>query len=183
MQTLTQRMIGAARLDIATYEEVEHDRGANVQAGVVIVVVALAAGIGALGLFGAGNGVSVLLLTTILSLISWFIWAALIWVIGTKLLPEPQTEADIGQLWRTMGFAATPGVLRIFDFIPLIGFIIGIVVSVWMLLTTVIAVRQALDYQSTLRAIGVCALGWIIQLLIIAIFGIGATPTPAVGGG
>lgn len=167
MQSFVQRMMGAARLDVATYEEVEHDSGATAQAAGVVLLAAIAAGIGAL----AGGGLGLLLLTVIAALIGWVVWAALIWVIGTKLLPEAQTEADIGQLLRTLGFAAAPGLLRVFGFIPLIGPLILLVVNIWMLVTTVIAARQALDYTSTWRAVGVCVIGWIIQLLILGLLG------------
>ncbi|MES1938775.1 hypothetical protein T5B8_00960 [Salinisphaera sp. T5B8] len=159
-------MIGAAKLHAPTYEEVEHDRGATGQAALIVVLASLAAGIGAIG----GGGIGYLLLNAVAALLGWLIWAALIWAIGTKLLPEAQTEADVGQLLRTLGFAATPGLLRIFGIIPVIGTLVVFVVSIWMLATTVIAVRQALDYQSTLRAVGVCIVGWLIQLLILGLF-------------
>lgn len=180
MQSFTQRMIGAAKLHPPTYEEVEHDGSATGQAALVVVLAALAAGIGAMGAMGGSIGF--LLLNAVAALLGWLIWAALIWAIGTKLLPEAQTEADIGQLLRTLGFAATPGLLRVFGIIPVLGSIIWVVASLWMLATTVIAVRQALDYTSTLRAVGVCAIGWLAQLLIMALIGGVAGPAgPAPG--
>ncbi len=173
MQSLTERMIGAAKLQVPTYEEVEHDRGATGQAALIVVLASLAAGIGALG----GGTIGFLLLNAVAALLGWLIWAAIIWAVGTKLLPEAQTEADVGQLLRTLGFAATPGLLRVFGIIPVIGGIIWFIASIWMLATTIIAVRQALDYQSTLRAVGVCVIGWVIQLLIMALIGGIAGPT------
>lgn len=167
MNSFINRMIGAAKLEVSTYEEVEHDSSATVQAAAVVVLASIAAGIGALGVVGPGGFV----LTIILALIGWIVWAAVAWFVGTKILPQHQTEADIGQLLRTMGFASAPGVLRIFDFIPAIGVIISIVVSIWMLVATVIAVRQALDYDNTWRAVGVVAVGWIIYLLILMLLG------------
>ncbi len=179
MQSFTQRMVSAARLDAPTYEEVEHDGGATGQAAAVVVIAAIAAGIGAVTV-----SAWMLLWTSIAALVAWVIWAALIWVIGTKLLPERQTEADLGQLLRTTGFAAAPGVLRILDIIPLVGGIIAFLVSLWMLATMVVATRQALDYQSTWRAIGVCVIGWIVQWLVFALLigitGLGMSgPSPA----
>ncbi|MES1948924.1 hypothetical protein C84B14_16325 [Salinisphaera sp. C84B14] len=173
MQSLTERMIGAAKLQVPTYEEVEHDRGATGQAALIVVLASLAAGIGALG----GGTIGFLLLNAVAALLGWLIWAAIIWAVGTKLLPEPQTQADVGQLLRTLGFAATPGLLRVFGIIPVIGAIVWFVASIWMLATTIIAVRQALDYHSTLRAVGVCVVGWLIQLLIMALIGGVAGPT------
>src|SRR5699024_10894244 len=120
------------------------------------------------------------ILSIIATLIGWVVWAAVAWLIGTKLLPEPQTEADIGQLLRTMGFAATPGLLSIFVFIPGIGPIIAIIASIWMLIAAVVAIRQALDYSNTCRAIGVVVIGWIIFLLINMLLG-GAFGAAGVG--
>ena len=97
------------------------------------------------------------------------IWAYLAYFIGTKFLPEPQTEADLGQLLRTTGFSSSPGLIRILGIIPGLGTLIFTVASIWMLVAMVIAVRQALDYQSTWRAVGVCAIGWLIQTLILAL--------------
>jgi hypothetical protein len=96
-------------------------------------------------------------------------------LIGTKLLPEPQTKADHGELLRTIGFSSAPGMLRILSIIPGLMWIVYTISGIWMLVAMVVAVRQALDYQSTLRAVGVCLIGWIIQALIVsllfAIFG------------
>ena len=168
MQSFVQRMIGAAKLDVATYEEVEHDRSATAQAAAVVILSSLAAGIGALG---QGFGIQFLVITALAALVGWLIWAAIIWLIGTKMLPQQQTEADIAQLLRTMGFAAAPGLLRVFEIIPVIGAIIGFVVAIWMLVTMVIAVRQALDYDNTWRAVGVCLVGWVIQVVILMVIG------------
>ena len=87
--------------------------------------------------------------------------------IGTKLLPEPQTSADVGELLRTIGFSSAPGLIRVFGLIPGLGITVNLITTVWMLVAIVIAVRQALDYHSTYRAIGVCLLGWIAQAVII----------------
>lgn len=168
MQSFVERMMGAARLQVATYEEVEHDRSATGQAALVVVLASIAAGIGALG---SGGGIRFLLLAAVAALVGWLIWAAIIWFVGTKMLPQSQTEADIGQLLRTMGFAASPGLLRIFEIIPFIGGLIALIIAIWMLVTMVVAVRQALDYDNTLRAVGVCVVGWIIQLVIIWLIG------------
>jgi len=160
MSPLIERMIGAAKLDPATYEEVEHDSSAMGQAAAVVVASSVATGIGTVTQAG-WPGVVV---GSVVALLAWVIWAALTWLIGTKLLPEPDTEADIGQLMRTIGFSASPGILRIGGLIPGVGPLIVLAGSVWMLAAMVVAVRQALDYTSTWRALGVCAIGWVILL-------------------
>lgn len=165
MNQIINRMIGAAKLDAATYEEVEHDRSAMGQAAGVVVLSSIAAGIGTV----TQTGWSGLIVGSLLALLGWVIWAALTWLIGTKVLPEEATEADIGQLLRTIGFSATPGLLRIFGFIPAVGPLIMIIANVWMLAAMVVAVRQALDYTSTWRALGVAVIGWVILILLQAL--------------
>lgn len=164
MDGIVERMIRAAKLDSSLYEEVEADKGAINQAVSVVVLSSLAAGVGVMTSIGIGG----VLLGSIAALVGWFIWAYLTFLIGTRLLPEAQTRADMGELLRTVGFASSPGVIRILGIIPGAANLIFFAASVWMLLAMVIAVRQALDYTSTLRAVGVCFLGWIVQTVFIA---------------
>lgn len=166
MASMVDRMIRAAKLDIELYEEVEADKGALGQAMGVVVLASIAGGIGS----GSLLGFSGLFIGTIGALIGWFIWAGLTYLIGTRILPEPQTRADLGELLRTIGFSSSPGVLRVLGIIPGITGIVFLASSAWMLVAMIIAVRQALDYRSTFRAIGVCIIGWVIQLLVIALF-------------
>ena len=167
MASLTERMMGAARLDVATYNEVEKDESATSQAMLVVVLSSLAAGIGM-----GGNGFMAIILGTVLALIGWAAWAFVAWLVGTKLLAEPQTEADWGQLARTLGFASAPGILRILGIIPVLGTLISFAASLWMLATMVVAVREALDYTSTGRAVGVCLIGFLVYLVIAVGFGL-----------
>jgi hypothetical protein len=157
-----KRVIRALTLDPELYEEVEADKGSMGQAMLVVVMVSVAAGIGSIGILGI-EGVIV---GTILDLIGWFIWALLAYVIGTKLLPEPQTKSDLGELLRVIGFARSPGIFLILLLIPVAGKFIAIVLTIWMFVAMVIAVRQALDYKSTWRAAGVCILGAVIYFII-----------------
>lgn len=175
MANLVDRMVRASKLDVNLYEEVEADKGAMGQAVAVVFISSVAAGIGSIGFFGIRG----LIFGTIGALIGWVIWAFLAYIIGTKLLPEPQTKSDMSEMMRTIGFAASPGVIRILAFIPFIGPILSFIAGIWMLVAMVIAVRQALDYQSTWRAIGVCIIGFIIYFVIFAlIFSIvGVEPT------
>ena len=166
MAAFTDRMIRAAKLDVNLYEEVEADKGAMGQAMGVVILSSVAAGIGTIGT----TGIKGLVLGTIVALAGWFIWAFMTYYIGTRLLPEPQTKADFGELLRTIGFSSSPGVLRVLGIIPMLGNILNFIIGIWMLVAMVIAVRQALDYKSTLRAVGVCLIGWIVQIAIFALF-------------
>ena len=161
--SLQERMLRAAKLDPELYEEVEADPDTMGQAVTVVVLSALAAGVanfGEGGLVGVGLGI-------VAALVGWYVWALLTYLIGTRLLPEPQTRADHGELLRTLGFASAPGVLRVFGIVPGLQAPVILVTGIWMLVAGIVAVRQALDYTSTARAVGVCAIGWLVQGLLI----------------
>ncbi len=165
MSIFQDRMIRAAKLDANLYEEVEADKSAMGQAMGVVVLSSVASGIASFSILGVGG----LLMGTVAALIGWYVWAFITYFIGTKLLPEPQTSADQGELLRTIGFSSSPGVIRILGIIPGLYWLVSIVASVWMLVAMVIAVRQALDYSNTLRAVGVCFIGWVIQAIFSAL--------------
>ncbi len=167
--TFLQRLIGAAALDTAIYEEVEADLGATVQAFAVVILSSVAAGVGAIGMGGtAGNIVFI----SIVALIAWAAWALLTYVIGTQLLPEPQTRADVGELLRTIGFASTPGLIRVVGVLPGATVPAFAIAAIWMLAAMIVAVRQALDYQSTGRAVAVCGLGWALAIAFAVVLGL-----------
>ncbi len=161
------RILRAARLDAQLYEEVEADKTSMRQAMLVVILSGVAAGVGSIshgGLMGVAVG-------TVTALVGWYIWAFLTYLIGTKFLPEPQTKSDIGELLRTIGFASSPGLIRVLGVIPEIERFVFSAASVWMLVAMVIAVRQALDYKGTWRAVIVCVIGWTIQIaILLAIF-------------
>jgi hypothetical protein len=166
LRAILDRMIRAAKLDVQLYEEVEADKSALRQALGIVVLSNLAAGIGTIGLVG---GYGELLAGAMFAVLGWFIWAFLTYWIGTRLLPEPQTHADMGQLLRTTGFSSSPGLIRVLGILPGFTEIVFLIAAIWMLAAMVIAVRQALDFQSTWRAIGVCIIGWFIQALALVL--------------
>ena len=157
MASMTERMMGAARLDVATYEEVEHDASATGQAAVVVAIVAVASAIGAIGGDGAGP-----IGALIGAVIGWIVWAGITYLIGDKLLGG---TASWGELLRTLGFAQSPGVLFVLGIVPLLGGLVRAVVGIWILIAGVIAIRQALDF-STGKAILTVSLGWLAMMLL-----------------
>jgi hypothetical protein len=165
MNILFQRMIRAAKLDPNLYEEVEHDQSSLSQAATVVVLSSVAASIGAMGLKGGLNPV----VFVIAALLGWVIWAALVYFIGVKLLPLAQTESNIKELMRTIGFSSSPGIIRVIGIIPGLFNIVSFIAQIWMLLAMVIAVRQALDYNSTPRAVAVCIIGWLVQMVFLGL--------------
>jgi hypothetical protein len=160
-----ERMIGAAKLDAAIYEEVEADTTATSQALLVVVLSSVAAGLS----FVTMNGIRGVIWGTLSAIVGWVVWAGITYLVGTKMLPEPQTKSDMGELLRTIGFAMSPGILRILGIIPVIGFLVNVAVFFWLLAAVVVAVRQALDYKSTGRAVGVCLIGFFVYIFVFFI--------------
>ena len=158
MTTFLTRVAGAALLNPATYEEVEADRSATLQAMAVVMLSSLAAGVGGLG--PAGARPAALAGISLLAFAAWAVWALVTFEIGTRILPAPRTQADFGQLLRTIGFASAPGILRVAGVIPGTTGVVFVVTAIWMLMAMILAVRQALDYTSTARAFAVCVFGW-----------------------
>jgi hypothetical protein len=165
MASLTQRMLGAAKLDSATYEEVESDATATPQAMLVVVLANLAAGLSVARELGFGG----LVVATLISLVGWLVWAFVAYFVGTRLLPGPRTQADIGQLLRTIGFSATPGLIRVLGIFPGLDWLVSLVAALWMVAAMVVAVRQALDYDTTGRAVAVCAIGFAINVVVLIV--------------
>jgi hypothetical protein len=178
------RMLGAIRMNVDTYEDVEGDRSATWQALAVVVIVALCLGIGSLlaamlsGEEETGNILGLLSLTVLL-VGAWAIWALVTWVVGGFLLKTPETVADWGQLARGTGFAFSPGVFFLLVFIPFVGGLIGLVAFIWVFVCMVIAVRQCLDYTSTLRAFFVILISaiptWVLFLMFVIVLGLTAS--------
>jgi hypothetical protein len=179
MTSFPYRLFGAAALDVEIYEEVEADRGATAQAALVVIVSSLAAGIGAYGLTGRGGvpPVAGILVWSAIALVGWAAWALLVYEIGGRLMPTKQTRVDVTELLRTIGFSTAPGFLCVLGVMPEVARPVFVLAVVWMLVTMVVAVRQALDYESTSRAIAVCAIGWVLSGLLVLLMGLFVTPS------
>lgn len=162
---MLDRMIGAAKLDVKVINEIEADQSATIQAAIVVIISALSAGIGSILV-----GPLWVVLSIVLSLIGWAIFAGLVYWIGTTFFKEPQTHADWGQLARVLGFARAPGVFNFLGIIPFIGWLFSLIIFVWIIATSVIAIREALDYTSTGKAVVVAILAiipWFILSVVI----------------
>ena len=163
--TFFRRLVGAALLDRATYEEVEADRTATAQALAVVVFSSAAAAIGARGI-ATGAAWSFFASAGALALMTWASFALLTFEVGARILPTPETRVDPGELLRTLGFAAAPGLIQVFGVFPEIRRPAFVLAICWTCAASVVAVRQALDYTSTARALGVCLLGLGLALAI-----------------
>ena len=188
---MIQRMIGAAFFNRQTYEEIEQDQGALGQAVVVVLIVTLCGVIG--GVVGGlmqGSAVLGIVLGIIgglvFGIIRWALWVTVMYWVGGRMLRTGDTETSWGELGRVMGFAYTPGVLSVLSFIPAIGNLFPVIGFCWTVAAMTVAVRQALDFESTGRAIGAVLLSavigfipWIIIVIIQAAL-LGGPDAPAV---
>jgi hypothetical protein len=170
-----QRLVGAAALDAAIYEDVEADRAATGQAMIVVLLSSLAAGIGNGGVEGITFARVVVF--GAVALLSWMAWALITYQVGARILPGPDTRADVGELLRTLGFASAPGLIRVFGLMGAIATPAMVIAMIWMLAAMVVAVRQALDYRSTARAVTVCLLGFALVVAATVVIGVMFGPT------
>ena len=163
--SFVERAIGAARLDSRIYKEVAHDRGATMQAAALVVLSSIiTAGASALG---SGEVAYFFLIGIAFGLPGWAVYAWLAYLIGTRLLAGPETSADWGELARALGFAQAPRLLLALGFVPVLGQVVSFVVWIWVLVTTVVALRAVLDF-GTRRAIGTAVLAWLPYVIWFA---------------
>ena len=176
-RTFLQRLIGAALLDAATYEDVEADKTATIQACATVIMSSAAAGVGARGL--DAQTVPTIAFVSSIALLAWAAWALITFEIGVRLMPQRQTRSSVAELLRTLGFATAPGCLRVLGVVPGATIPVFALTAIWMLAAMVVAVRQALDYRSTARAVAVCGLGWVLTIAIVIALGLAFGPTLA----
>lgn len=160
-----ERLYKAIMLNVEFYESVEADKSLTRQAMMTVVLVSVVQGFVVAGIAPIALAQGVLG-----SIIRWFIWAFFIAFVGTRILPEPETESDTGELLRTLGFAYAPGLLIVFKFLPIIGVFIDPLVVILQLAAMTVAVRQALDFTSTVRAVGVCIVAFVVMLIALYLF-------------
>lgn len=173
--TFAQRVIGAMRLDPRAYEDVEADARAMPQAFVLVLASSLSAAIGTPGAWRAGAlGLAT---ATLAEIVAWVAGSYLIFYLGTRVFPGRQTRSSPGEMLRTLAFASAPGLLRALHLVPATRNTVFTLLSAWMIAAMVVAVRQALDYETTTRAVLVCGVGWLLSVVIFMVLGIWMAPT------
>jgi hypothetical protein len=160
---IVDRSIGVVKLDVPTYEAIEHDPAATQQAAIVVGIVALASAIG-----GAGEGFGGIIVGLLGAFIGWFVFAGITYFVGTNLFGTPTTNTTFEAVLRTMGYAQVPNIVAVVGFIPVLGPLVGFVGAIWSIVTAVIAIRQSLNI-STGRAIITGIVAAIISGIILGI--------------
>ena len=152
------RVFRSIKIDPDVYDEVQKDKTATLSAAIVVVISSLAAGIAAKQL-----GASSFIFAPILSLLSWFVWAYIVYFVGVKLFPDAKTKTTHAALLRAIGFSSAPGIIRVFSFTPELMTVTFIGSALWMLACMVVAVRQTLNFKSLWKALGVVIMSWFVQ--------------------
>ena len=156
------RIYRSIKIDPDVFDEVQKDKKATIAAGIVVVISSLAAGIGASQL-GAVN----FFLAPALSLITWFVWAYIVYFVGVKLFPDPKTKTTHTALLRSIGFSSAPGIIRVFGFNEDLMTVTFIGSAFWMLASMVVAVKQTLNYKSLWKSLGVVIIAWFVQAFLL----------------
>ena len=159
------RIYRSIKIDPQLFDEVQKDKKATIQAAGVVVLSSTAAGVGAIQL-----GANSFFLAPALSLISWFVWAYIVYFVGVKLFPDIKTKTSHSALLRTIGFSSAPGIIRIFGFNSDLMTVTFIGSAFWMLACMVVAVKQTLSYRSLWKALLVVIISWLVQAFLLIVF-------------
>ena len=175
--TFGDRVVGALKLDANTFEDIERDPTAMGQAVAIIALSALASNLGQIWRLGFG----VMLFGVCSSLVGYLLWSVVVWLAGTKLMPDPATKADFPETFRTIAFAASPGLIGVVTIVPFLGgvllFLLTPVILIWSIAAMVVAVRQVLDYSETFKAVIVVLIGFVVYVVFwitVAVLSFGA---------
>jgi len=175
MGTFLYRMAGAAMLDGGMYEGIEADRSTTWQAAATVVLASLARGFAQSGMHR--ERLSTFAFFSAVAVVTWIVWAMLTLQIGSRILPEPDTRVDLGELLRTTGFAAAPGILQVFAVLPNMLWPVTTITSIWMIAAMIVAVKHALDYHSIARAVAVCLIALAVSAGVAFLVGMLLAPT------
>ncbi len=156
--SLTNRIFRAAKLEAHLYKEVESDKTATLQAMLVVVLSGIAAGIGSISISKES-----IIFGAFFALLGWYLWAILIYFVGTKLLPNPETKTDFKTLLRTIGFSCSPGLIRILGIFPGLEKLVFPIAEVWILIAMVVAVKQVLNYKGVVHSVAVCLISYLVM--------------------
>ena len=163
--TFAERVVGALKLDANTFEDIERDPTAMGQAVGIIALAGMAGSLGSIWRLGFGRIVFAILI----SICAYLLWSLVVWLVGTKLMPDPATSADFAETFRVIAFAASPGLLGVVSIIPFLGaiivFVLTPVIWLWSMAAMVIATKAVLDYTDTFKAVIVVLIGFVAYLV------------------
>jgi hypothetical protein len=160
MNSLVRQTIGAMTFRAAIYREIATQPGATAPAIGILLLSCFVPGSVSI-VYGTLGGI-------LYSFSGWAIWICLAYMIGAKIFPESPVDSGLLRLLRAGGFAASPALLGFFGLAAVVGHILPITTTVWVIAATAVAIREALQYRTTSRAVAVCLASWAGTLLILA---------------
>ena len=163
--TFAERVVGALKLDANTFEDIERDPTAMGQAVGIVALAGLAGSLGSIWRLGFGS----MAFAVIIAICGYLLWSVVVWLVGTKLMPDPATSADFAETFRVIAFASSPALLGVVSIVPLLGGFIALVLTpviwLWSMAAMVVAVKAVLDYADTFKAVIVVLIGFVVYLV------------------
>ena len=96
------------------------------------------------------------------AILTWFVWALFIFVIGVKLFPDKQTKVSFKKVLTAVGYAHAPGLLRFFAITPDLMIPIIFLTQFWIFAALIISTKQILSLRSNFKSFGVVFLSFLI---------------------
>lgn len=159
-----QRMWRAAKLDPAFYEMVEADPRYTREAFLVVLVVAVCSSLG-MAIEYRDHVFAQIFTSIVVVFCLWVAWAGITLWVGTNITETSETRSDMGEMLRVLGYAFSPQILSVFYFVPGLGSPLVFIGFFWSLLAGVVAIRQALDFNTT-RALITGFIGWVVMIAV-----------------
>ena len=100
------------------------------------------------------------------AILTWFIWAIFIFVIGVKLFPDKQTKVSFKKVLTAVGFAHAPGLIRFFAVTPELMIPIIFLTQFWIFAGLILATKQILNLKSNLKSFGIVFLSFLIIVFL-----------------
>jgi hypothetical protein len=164
---MVDRMMRAVRADVSLYEEVEANPSYQQEGYTIVGIVAVVSAAVSI-LFGLGDIVAALIAAVvglIFTFLGYFVWSFVIYFLGTRVF---NGTADYPEMQRTLAYSYTPQIFSFVNVVPVVGPILGLVVSLWSAYLAFVAIRQGLDLDTTKAAI-TTIVSWIVLAIILAI--------------
>jgi len=161
---LFSQLIRAIQLEPQVFRELAQDKASLVSAMALALFSSAAAGVGSVG--GYAEKIPQAIGT---ALLAWFLWVLLIYALGAKCFPAKR-RTSLTAILCAAGFASTPGLLRFLAYFPVFSVIVSFGAALWMFASMLVAMKEALHYESMPRTAAVIGIGWIAyQWLLITL--------------
>ena len=151
-------IIKSIKLDKSLYSENKNFGEASIYfAGLIMILDGMAGAVAANAIIKTAIAMSGLT-----AILTWFVWALFIFVIGVKLFPDKQTKVPFKKVLTAVGFAHAPGLLRFFAVTPDLMIPIVFLTQFWIFAALIISTKQILNLSSSFKSFGIVFLSFLI---------------------